>query len=196
MSRRPTLKEALWTMLNSAPRTPAMTEIMTMKGSCSNHSLLESSATPLNDSTPYFHLQCQVDSAMIKRVPSSHQHSHLIKSRPTMQTVHVYHKHFEVSPGMQLGKGEHSCGGADEAAPSHLARPVRRRLLQAKQDAPYGCSKGSLHAPDSMTWQGVLGCMQRGATRATPSPLPHTLLRTMKALSREKDSDSDGGDTR
>ena len=159
-----------------------MTEIMTMKGSCSNHSLLESSATPLNDSTPYFHLQCQFDSAMMKRIPSSHQLSHLITSPPTLQTVHVYHKPSEVSPGVQLGKGEHSCGGADEAAPGHLARPVRGRLLQAKQDAPYGCSKGSLHAPDSMTWQGVLGCMQPGATRATPSPLPRTLLRAMKAL--------------
>ena len=46
----------LCTMLKSAPITPAMTEMATMKGSCSNHSLFSSSATPLKDNTPYFHL--------------------------------------------------------------------------------------------------------------------------------------------
>ena len=44
--------------------TPAMIEINTMNGSCSNHSLLLNSATPLKDSTPYFHLhgeeECQL----------------------------------------------------------------------------------------------------------------------------------------
>ena len=94
LSRRPTLKEALWAMLNSAPKTPAMTEMTTMKGSCSNHSVLESSATPLNDSTPYFHLQCQLDSAVVKRIHSSHQHFHLIKTKPTRRTIELYHKPF------------------------------------------------------------------------------------------------------
>ena len=52
-----TLNMRLCAMLKSAPITPAMTETATMKGSCSNHSLLSSSATPLKDSTPYFHLR-------------------------------------------------------------------------------------------------------------------------------------------
>ena len=59
-----TLNMCLCTMLKRAPMTPAIIEINTMNGSCSNHSLLLNSATPLKDKTPYFHLHgeegCQV----------------------------------------------------------------------------------------------------------------------------------------
>ena len=62
-----TLNMCLCTMLKRAPMTPAIIEINTIKGSCSNHSLLLNSATPLKDSTPYFHLQGKAPSLLLVR---------------------------------------------------------------------------------------------------------------------------------
>ena len=64
-ARRLTGKSRSCIQLNRVPSRPPATDTRKMKGSWLNHSALLSSDTPLNDRTPFFHLQTPPTAALL-----------------------------------------------------------------------------------------------------------------------------------